>query len=435
MKNNNTGAVITLGFALFAMFFGAGNLILPPFIGLKSASEWLYAILGFVTTGIIAPLISLIAVVQVGQNFTDIGKRVNQPMIMILAFIIIWLIGPLIGIPRTGATTFEIGIQPIFPGVTPAISALLFFGLTGFLAISPSKIVDIIGKYLTPVLILLLLALIVVGILYASHAPAVSDLKPVEGFALGFHEGYQTMDVLSAVIFAGIITGTIAEKGFTQVKQRVSMTIMAGVIAAVCLLIIYGGLVYLGAVSGYPVTDNLSRTKLLLHISHTVLGQYGAYIISIAIALACLTTAIALTSAFSSFMEKISKGKLGYKLNVIICSLLAGILSIKGVDEIINYAGILLGFVYPIVFALVMYLVFFGRFVKSKNPYIAAVIITTIISSLSVLQYYNIFTGVVTTLKNSLPLVQHNLEWGIPSFLIFIITAFFSRKNTGLSQP
>lgn len=108
------------------MFFGAGNLILPPFIGLKSGSEWFYAIVGFITTGIIAPLISLIAVVQIGHNFTDIGKRVNKKMITILAFIIIWLIGPLIGIPRTGATTFEIGLQPVFPELSPIISAVIF---------------------------------------------------------------------------------------------------------------------------------------------------------------------------------------------------------------------------------------------------------------------------------------------------------------------
>ncbi|MCT3664023.1 branched-chain amino acid transport system II carrier protein [Elizabethkingia anophelis] len=433
MRNNN-GAIITLGFALFAMFFGAGNLILPPFIGLKSGSEWFYAIVGFITTGIIAPLISLIAVVQIGHNFTDIGKRVNKKMITILAFIIIWLIGPLIGIPRTGATTFEIGLQPIFPGLSPIISAVIFFAVTGFLAISPSKIVDIIGKYLTPVLILLLLILIAVGIVYSPGAPAASTLSHGESFALGFHEGYQTMDVLSAVIFAGIIITTITEKGFTMVSQRVKMTVMAGLIAAFCLLVIYGGLVYLGATSGYPVTDNLSRTKLLLHISNSVLGQYGTYIISVAIALACLTTAIALTSAFASFMEKITNGKSGYKVNVIFCCVLAAILSVKGVDEIINYAGILLGFVYPVVFALVMYLVFFGKIIKSKAPYVAAVIISTLVSSLTVFQYYGIAENFITSLKDRLPLVQHNMEWVLPSFLAFIITALFTKNNTFATQ-
>ena len=111
---NNNGAIITLGFALLPCFWRRKSYF-TPFIGLKSGSEWFYAIVGFITTGIIAPLISLIAVVQIGHNFTDIGKRVNKKMITILAFIIIWLIGPLIGIPRTGATTFEIGLQPVFP--------------------------------------------------------------------------------------------------------------------------------------------------------------------------------------------------------------------------------------------------------------------------------------------------------------------------------
>lgn len=242
------------------------------------------------------------------------------------------------------------------------------------------------------------------------------------------------MDVLSAVIFAGIIITSITEKGFTMVSQRVKMTVMAGLIAAFCLLVIYGGLVYLGATSGYPVTDNLSRTKLLLHISNSVLGQYGTYIISVAIALACLTTAIALTSAFASFMEKITNGKSGYKVNVIFCCVLAAILSVKGVDEIINYAGILLGFVYPVVFALVMYLVFFGKIIKSKAPYVAAVIISTLVSSLTVFQYYGIAENFITSLKDRLPLVQHNMEWVLPSFLAFIITALFTKNNTFATQ-
>ncbi|CAA7196285.1 Branched-chain amino acid transport system 2 carrier protein [Chryseobacterium potabilaquae] len=428
MKNNNY-TIITLGFALFAMFFGAGNLILPPFIGIKSGSEFFYAIIGFIITGIIFPLISLIAVVQIGHNFTDIGKRVNKKMITLLAFIIIWFIGPLIAIPRTGATTFEIGLQPIFPDISPIISAVLFFGITGFLAISPSKIVDIIGKYLTPVIILLLLILIIVGIVNVSHVLEISSLSPVDSFALGFHEGYQTMDVLGAVIFAGIIITTITEKGFTQVNQRVKMTTMAGLIAAFCLLIIYGGLVYLGATSGYPVTEDLSRSKLLLHISNSILGKSGTYIISLAIALACLTTAIALTSAFATFMEKITKGISSYKINVIFCCLLSAILSVKGVDEIINYAGILLGFVYPIVFTLIIYLIFFEKIIKSKAPYVAAVITSALVSSLSIFQHYGIAESFMTSLKDSLPLVKHSLEWVLPSFLAFTITSFFSKKR------
>ena len=103
-------------------------------------------------------------------------------------------------------------------------------------------------------------------------------------------------------------------------------------------------------------------------------------------------------------------------------------------DEIINYAGILLGFVYPVVFALVMYLVFFGKIIKSKAPYVAAVIISTLVSSLTVFQYYGIAENFITSLKDRLPLVQHNMEWVLPSFLAFIITALFTKNNTFATQ-
>ncbi|NAW51228.1 branched-chain amino acid transport system II carrier protein [Elizabethkingia argentiflava] len=418
------------------MFFGAGNLILPPFIGINSTSGWIYALIGFSLTAVIAPFISLIAVGQVGNNFMDMGKRVNPKLIMILAFITICLIGPVIGIPRTGATTFEIGLRPIFPNISPNMAALAFFTLNASLSISPHKIIDIIGKYLTPILIILLLTLILIGIIFPSHVQHLPEVNTINLFALGFHEGYQTMDILSAVIFAGIILKTMSEQGELAPKQRLYTTIKAGLIAALALFFIYAGLIYLGAISDYPLADHISRTTLLLYISTSILGPIGTYLIALTMTLACLTTAIALTSAFASFMEKITKGKIGYKLNVILCSLLSAILSVKGVDEIISYAEILLGLIYPIVFALVIYLVFLGKFVKAKAPYIAAVIVTSLVSSLSAFLYYFPHMPILGAIRNKLPFAEHNMDWLLPSFIAFIISSLFSKNKDFLdSRP
>lgn len=417
---------MTLGFALFAMFFGAGNLILPPYIGLNTGSEWFFAILGFVATGILAPFLGLLAVTKNGLTFTDLGKRTHPVLILILAAIIMWSIGPLVAIPRTGATTFEMALKPVFPSMSPFIGALLFFGVTFVLSISPSKIVDIIGKYLTPVLVILLLLLVVLGIFNPVSSPDKTSFSSLESFQFGFDEGYQTMDVLASVVFAGIIISAAVEKGFGKTKQRVQMVFVSGIVAVLCLFLIYGGLIYLGATSGFSADNTISWTELLLVISKNILGNYGTYAVSLAIALACLTTAIALTTAFGSFMEKLTKGKLPYTLNVIICTLLSVYFAIKGVDEIIAYAGALLNFVYPITFALVLYLLIFGKKVVSKKPYIAAVLMTAVIALLSLATDYNIGGAFLLNIKECLPLEKHNLEWIVPSFIIFVVFVLIS---------
>lgn len=428
MKNNKTVSIITLGFALFAMFFGAGNLILPPYIGVLSGSEWFLSILGFTVTGIVAPFLGLLAVSKNGLTFTDLGQRTHPKLLLVLATIIMWSIGPLVAIPRTAATTYEVALSPLFPSMSPLVGSLLFFTITLFLSISPSKIVDIIGKYLTPLLVTLLLLLVVLGTWFPVALPQESTFTAVKSFQLGFDEGYQTMDVLASVIFAGIISAAAVEKGFSSTKSRVQVVFVSGVVAVFCLLLIYGGLIYLGATSGYPLTESISRTDLLLHISKNILGHYGTYAISIAIALACLTTAIALTTAFSTFMEQLTFGKIPYVVYAVICTLIAIYFSVMGVDQIIAYAGMLLNFVYPITFALVLYLLIFGSRIKAKAPYVAAILVTAFIALLSILEPY--MTSSYSSWLDYLPLREHHLEWVVPSLVIFVLFAFINRKST-----
>src|SRR5690554_5721134 len=199
MKDKRISHVITIGFALFAMFFGAGNLLLPPFIGLQVSDSWFWTTIGFMITAIIIPFLGIISVVVSGENFTDLGKRVNKHIGVVLGVIIMLGIGPLIAIPRTAATTFEIGVLPHFPTFSPIISAIVFFLVTGTLALSSSKVVDLIGNYLTPFLILILFCLIIVGLIAPVEYPFVDRFTNAEAFALGFEEGYQTLDVMASV--------------------------------------------------------------------------------------------------------------------------------------------------------------------------------------------------------------------------------------------
>lgn len=421
--------ITTIGFALFAMFFGAGNLLLPPFIGLQIGNHIWITILAFGLTGILLPFLGILSVTNSGDDLNDLGHRINKHLAAILGSVIMICIGPLIALPRTAATTFEIGVLPSFPGSNPMWTSILFFSITWLFSIVPSKVVDLVGNVLTPFLLLVLVILIGLGIATPIADPQISSLSTSDSFTLGFTEGYQTLDVLASVIFAGIIISATKAKGYESITEKNKVVIASGALAAACLFFIYGGLIYLGATSDMENTD-ISRSALLIHISNGILGKYGTLAIAISIALACLTTAIALTSAVGTFFSKLTNGKISYKLLVTASCLLSGILSVTGVDNIIQFAYPPLAFVYPIVITLVLYIVLFGRFVKSKQPYILALIASTVIAILNVLKILGVLNADTLTLLNHIPFFAYELGWVVPSFVFFILGFCLERMKT-----
>lgn len=421
-RGNKTTTITTVGFALFAMFFGAGNLILPPYIGLETGNAWLGALSGFFITAIFAPFLGILVVAKSGISIRDLGERAHPKLIDILSLLIILCIGPLVAIPRTGATTFEIGIQPLFPQMNQVAFAIMFFAVVFAMSVSKSKIVDIIGKFLTPFLLVSLMILVVWGVLNPPGDIADRSQTFAAAFSFGFIEGYQTLDVLASVIFAGIIIAAVIENGYSSQKERSKMTIASGVVSMLALLFIYGGLIYLGATSNYPAGEQPSRTEFLLHISKSILGEKGTLVIAVAIAFACLTTAIALTSATGSILENLTKRKLPYKAGVTLCTLISVFLSINGVDTIIKYAVNILLFIYPIVFTLILTVLVFGSWIREKTPYVAAILVTAFVSIFSVLKNLNIGADLIGKYKDYLPLSYYGLEWLLPAFATF---AFF----------
>lgn len=263
--------IITVGFALFAMFFGAGNLILSPFIGLETGSEWLTALAGFFITAIIAPFLGVLMVAKAGTNFTDLGQKTHPLLIKILTLLVILCIGPLVAIPRTAATTFEVGIEPLLPSLSKKVFAVIFFGLVLALSLSKSKIVDIIGKFLTPFLLVVLALLIVLGIWQAPSAETPATHTLVESFIFGFIEGYLTLDVLASVIFAGIIIRAVTDKGYTKHHERTSITFFCGS----CFYSLFAGYLRRAYLSGSSNLLSAEQTSL----PHESAAAYFAFYI------------------------------------------------------------------------------------------------------------------------------------------------------------
>lgn len=403
------------------MFFGAGNLLLPPYIGIQIGTHVWLTILAFGLTGILLPFLGILSVVRAGNRFEDLGAKIHPLLAPVLGSVIMLCIGPLIAIPRTAATTHEVGVLPAFPGLHATWTSVLFFAVTWLLTIRPSRVIDIIGNILTPLLLVLLITLILIGVFAPLDSYSTAGLTSGESFTLGFVEGYQTLDVLASVIFAGIIITAAKAKGYETTASKTKVVISAGILSSVFLFIIYGGLIELGATSG--ITDTgVKRSELLLYIATAILGQYGTMAIGIAIALACLTTAVALVSAFGTFFASLTNGVLSYKLLVTLCCVAAGVLSVTGVDNIITFAYPILSFVYPIAITLILYSVFFARVVKSRKPYIAAILASTVVAVLYLANHLGLLGEGILRWLNMIPFFQYELGWVVPSALAFFIT-------------
>ena len=126
---------MVVGFALFAIFFGAGNLIFPPYLGFHAGDSWTAVMLGFLLADPVIPVITLVVTIFAGGKAVDLGRRVNYPFALILAVAAMISLGPVFAIPRTAATTYEVGILPFFPGAPIWVTSGIFFAITLALSI------------------------------------------------------------------------------------------------------------------------------------------------------------------------------------------------------------------------------------------------------------------------------------------------------------
>jgi len=408
------------------MFFGAGNLIFPPAIGLLAGDQWGLSLIGFILTGIGLPVLGVVAVSKAGGTISDLAGRVGPVFSTVLGSIIILAIGPLLAIPRTGATVYEIGIEPLLGSVNPFIVSVIYFSITLFFVIKPSGIVDKIGKILTPILLVVTITIIIKGIFLPIGAPiATAIAMPL---SKGFTDGYQTMDALGSIVMAGIVLVSLLEKGYTNKKEQINMTIKAGLIAGTGLLVIYGGLLYLGATSSGVFPADMPKSELIVNITNSVLGSMGQIGMCIVVSAACLTTSIGLTAIVGNYFADLTKGRLSYKTIVIGTVTFSAVMAVIGVEQIVKLAVPLLVLVYPVAIILIL-LGLFDTFIKNKNIYKGAVTGALLISSIDALSAMNINAGVLKTLATQLPFSASGFGWVVPTIILAILAGFVPNKK------
>ena len=414
----NSKDILIIGFALFAMFFGAGNLIFPPFLGNAIGSQYIIASIGFICTGVGLPLLSIIAVSKGDGTFEAMASRIGVKFAIVLNTILFIAIGPMLAIPRTAATTYELAISPNFPKIPAIVFMVIYFAINLIFVLKKSSIVDTIGTYLTPLLLILLAVIIIKGIIFPIGN--VVDTGAVNVFATSFTEGYQTMDALGGLLFATMISSSILAKGYSK-KEVIPMTLKSGLVATIGLAFVYGGLMYLGAQTTGVFTGELTKSNLLLFISHSVLGNMGPIIIGLAMALACLSTSIGLLSAGASFFETLTKGKLSYNFNAIVISLISIVIGSLGVDKIVGISAPVLSILYPVAITLI-FTTLFNKIITNDKAVRLAVYVSLIFGILEIIPIINL---------SFIPLGSAGFAWLLPTIVALLIgyIIFPMKKN------
>lgn len=401
------------------MFFGAGNLIFPPSLGRLFGDRFGLSLLGFVITGVGLPLLGVLSVARAEGGIDHMARRIDPRFAKALSLTLMLVIGPFLAIPRTCATTFELAIAPNFPQINSWLFSALYFGAVLFFALNPLSVIDRIGKILTPLLLASLAAMIARGIASPIASPIVTDAP--HAFGKSLIEGYQTMDLMAATIFGIVILNDLRSKGIFERSAHLSIIIRAGIISAVSLALIYGGLNYLGATTSV-LAEQMTRTELMIFISHSLLGRASGLFLGVAVAMACLTTAIGLTVVCGEYFNKFSYGRLNYRLVCVAIAAVSFILANAGVEKIISLAVPLLVTLYPVVMVIVI-LCLVGWRLSNRNIWRGAAAGALISGIVEAAHASGAGIAVADRIWEVLPLTHLGIGWVLPSALLAMLGA------------
>ena len=427
--------IIICGFALFAIFFGAGNLIFPPYLGVISGNNWGIANIAFLLSDPLLPILGVIVTALLGGQATDLGKRVSKHFSIIIGAISIILIGPLFAVPRTGATTHEIFVQSFVPSAPQWITSLIFFGLTLYIAIHSHTVIDAIGKYLTPILLFILLLVFIAAVVQPNASFQTTTSAGL--FSQSFKEGYQTMDALGAALMAGVVISDLTRRGYTEKKEQHQMMFGVGIVSFILLALVYSSLTYAGATVSTVYDSTIQRPALLIGLIEQLLGSFGKVAMGIAVSFACLTTSVGLITTCGHYFSTLTNGKLEYKKIVVVSVVISFLLSLLGVDALLQLAVPVLSAIYPMVIALI-FLSIFDRYIVYNWTYTGAVVGAFFIGGIQAIHLFSQMQGgnflsELAAWTNNLPLNQFGFEWLVPAIIGSVVFTVIS-KFTGMGH-
>lgn len=425
--------ILLVSFMLFSLFFGAGNLIFPPFLGQNAAELTPQAILFFCITAVALPVLGVIVVAKEG-GLEILASKVNAKFALIYTILIYLSIGPGLGIPRAASLPFEMAVAPYLPHENSGPLSLLlfssvFFFIAGWLALTPNKLVERIGKYLTPTLLFLILFVFVNFLFNGSKNIADAQGEYLTNpYVKGFLEGYLTMDTIAALNFGFVIANTLQNYGIQENKKVVFYTIKTGIIAGSILTCVYLMLSYMGMCSSgvFSIQENGAWT--LRCIVQQLFGEFGAIILAAIFTLACLTTCVGLITSCAQYFATLTK-KISYQQWVYFVSIFSFVICNQGLNTLLSFSIPVLDAIYPISIVLII-LGLCDSWIKD-NPYIFPITILNvgIISIIYALEKIKIKIDFISSLCHKLPLYSLGLGWVVVALFSIIVCLIMNQRH------
>lgn len=413
--------MLALGLLLFAMFLGAGNTIFAPMVGQAAGNELWLPMSGFLITGVGLVLLAIVALSMAGGTVEQLAGRVHPVFSLVFCLLLFLALGPLYVNPRTTSVVYEITIKPILGSeLTQGPWALLVFSviftlLGVYLSLNPSKLVDRIGKVITPVFSILLIVIVAKSIITPMgelHDPV--DPYREGAFLTGFTEGYGTMDALAALVFAGIFIQSIRGQGITTRKGVALTFFKAGMITVVGLALLHLSLAWIGGSSVDAIGRPDNGGTVISEAARTLLGYPGVLMIGLVILLTGITTLVACLTAVADYFAK-KFPKLAYKQWVWVHAAVGLVIANFGLNTVLSAALPILFLLYPLGMTLIV-LTLSDRVFGGRRPvYIGAMIGAGLVAILDAIKAVGPLADELNAWFSWLPMFAEGGGWILPA--------------------
>ncbi len=423
--------ILIISFMLFSLFFGAGNLIFPPFLGQNAGNQTVPAMIGFLVTAVVLPVLGVVVVAQF-DGLNKLAQNVGSKFSLVFTLLIYLSIGPGLGIPRAASVPFEMAVAPYLPAGTNltvwmVAYSLVFFLIAFWLCLNPGKLVSRIGSVLTPSLLILLCFLFGVFVFRGETSIAAPQSAYTSApFLQGFSDGYQTMDTIAALNFGLVIATTLASFGLKEKKSIIRYTVLAGIFAGSILSIVYVMLTYMGMCSSgvYPIQENGAWT--LRCIVYQLFGNPGAILLAAIFSLACLTTCVGLINSISQYFSTLFR-KISYRMWVFIIVVFSFFICNLGLNMILSISIPVLNAIYPV--SIVLIILGLSHGLWKNNPYVYPITIsaTACVSVLYAMDTAKVPMFFLGDMLRKLPLYSMGFCWVCISAVALIVSILVNK--------
>lgn len=428
MKKLTRSQFLQLSIMLFGLFFGAGNLIFPPLLGNKAGSATFISLIAFCVTAVLFPVLGAIVVGKT-NGLSNLAKRVGPVFSVVFTTAIYLSIGPGLGIPRAGSVPFEMAIAPYVPetlnlNIVRFVYTLVFFTIALLICLKPNKLVERVGKFLTPTLLLMILFMFVRIVMMDKNIAAPSGDYLKAPVTKGFLAGYETMDAVAALNFGFVISQAIKRFGIEDENEVTRYEIKAGLLAGSILFLVYGMLASIGMIGSQKFAGAENGAQVLSGSIKLVLGDFGLVLLAFIFTLACLTTCVGLITSGGEYFEKLFNNKLSYRAWVYIWTLFSFVMANFGLNKLLAFSVPLLQIIYPVALVLIVMGISHKYLNYSKVSYVSSAIVAVGLPLVEVLdKTFNVNFGFVTNFVKSLSLYEEGLAWLLPTIFVLVLTS------------